>query len=255
MRATLTRRGIANPRVSLNLSSAQLGNETVVEWLLDERFMRNVSATQVNIEVLESTLLDERVDRIGQNIMALSNAGFRIELDDFGTGHTALASLTRFPVHQIKVDRSLVNGVDQDSRKRAIAGGLYLVCRKLGIEAIAEGVETAAELNALQEFGFTNFQGYHFARPSPNSGCWTGWMPATGTRAENGIGHADNPALPPTTSALPLGLGWLLSPNRRRSLKPADPGAPTDPWRHMRCIQKSGHPAAIDALSYAKKIV
>uniref|UniRef100_UPI002615075B EAL domain-containing protein n=1 Tax=uncultured Roseobacter sp. TaxID=114847 RepID=UPI002615075B len=161
----LARQGILDPRVSVNLSSVQLRNEAIVERLLDECLVRNVLASQVTIEVLESTLLDERADTIGQNINALSKAGFRIELDDFGTGHTALASLTRFPVHQIKVDRSLVEGIDNDQNKRAIAGGLYLVCKRLGIEAIAEGVETEAELAALNDIGFTNFQGYYFARP------------------------------------------------------------------------------------------
>jgi len=161
----LRRAGFGQPSVSINLCSIQLAGDTLVEGLLDTLFAHGVSPAQVNVEILESTLLNNRSDKIGTNIEALAAAGFKIELDDFGTGHTALASLTTFPVHRIKVDRSLIENIDTDPRKRAVVSGLFLVCVKLGIEALAEGVETSAELRVLREIGFRCFQGYYFARP------------------------------------------------------------------------------------------
>ncbi|MFY0691656.1 MAG: EAL domain-containing protein [Paracoccaceae bacterium] len=157
--------GLPDPRVSVNFSSAQLRDPSIVERVLDELFAHGIAAEQVNVEILESTLLDDRSDLISSNIRALAQAGFRIELDDFGTGHTALASLQQFPVHQIKIDRSLIKNVDSEPATRAITEGIFALCRKLGIDAIAEGVETEAELATLMKIGLRHFQGYLFAKP------------------------------------------------------------------------------------------
>jgi EAL domain-containing protein (putative c-di-GMP-specific phosphodiesterase class I) len=153
--------------VSLNFSSVQLRNPAIVEQLLDETMARGLKADQVNLEILESTLLDDCSDTVASNIRSLAEAGFRIELDDFGTGHTALASLRRFPVHRIKIDRSLIRDIDTEAASRAITEGIFTLCRKLGIEAIAEGVETAAELETLRGLGLRKLQGDHFAHPMP----------------------------------------------------------------------------------------
>lgn len=161
----LTRRGLGRPTVSINLSGLELGRDSVVETLQDAIFTRGLAAQQVTIEILETALLDDRADQIGHNIAQLARAGFTIELDDFGTGHTALTSLTAFPVDRIKIDRSLIRDIDRDAKKHAIVSGLFLVCEKLGIETIAEGVERKAELDTLHQIGLRRFQGYLFARP------------------------------------------------------------------------------------------
>ncbi len=157
--------GMHGLRVSLNFSSVQLRDPAIVESILDKTMIRGIGADQVAIEILESTLLDDCSDIISSNIRALAKAGFRIELDDFGTGHTALASLRRFPVHRIKIDRSLIRDINSEAASRAITEGIFALCRELGIETMAEGVETAAELDTLCSMGFRLFQGYHFARP------------------------------------------------------------------------------------------
>jgi diguanylate cyclase (GGDEF)-like protein len=161
------RGGLPRPSVSVNLSAQQLGTDGIVELLLDQLLERGLPPSVVHVEVLESTLLDSRAHGIAANINALAKAGFGIALDDFGTGHTALASLTTFPVHRIKIDRSLIRGVDHDPKKQAVVAGLYLVCDKLGIDALAEGVETPAELEVLHGIGLRLFQGFHFAGAMP----------------------------------------------------------------------------------------
>lgn len=153
------------PRASINLSSLQLQDKGIVEKLQDKLFEYGLSPSQLNVEVLESTLLDQRSEIIAQNIRTLANAGFRIELDDFGTGHTALVSLTSFPVHLIKIDRSLVTEIHKHPAKRAITEGIFSLCDRLSISAIAEGVETEEELAELRSIGFTMFQGFLFAKP------------------------------------------------------------------------------------------
>ena len=81
----------------------------------------------IAIEILESTLLDDRCDMAASNVHSLAQAGFRIELDNFGAGHAALSSLRRFPVHRIKIDRSLVHDIDRDAALRATVEGIALL--------------------------------------------------------------------------------------------------------------------------------
>lgn len=161
--------GADDPRVSLNLSCAQLRDPKILEKITSCLGAHAVSPSQINIEILESTLLDDRCSMVAANIRSLAEAGFRIELDDFGTGHAALASLQRFPVHQVKIDRSLVKNIHREPASRAITEGIFALCTKLGITAIAEGVESELELETLMDIGLENFQGYHFALPMPET--------------------------------------------------------------------------------------
>uniref|UniRef100_UPI0040475F02 EAL domain-containing protein n=3 Tax=Yoonia sp. TaxID=2212373 RepID=UPI0040475F02 len=121
----------------------------------------------LRIELLESTLLDERSSVIVDNVHRLIAHGFSIELDDFGTGHAAIATLRKFAVGRIKIDRSLVEGIDTDPELRVITGAIINLADRLGVSALAEGVETAQEQCALQELGCGDAQGYLHARPMP----------------------------------------------------------------------------------------
>ncbi len=162
---SLTQEGFETPSLSVNLSGAMLGSPDVLDTVLDAVGWRGLDHGQINIEILESTLLDDRSDTIAENINALAQAGFRIELDDFGTGHTALASLRQFPVHRIKIDRSLITEIDTDPSLQAITEGIFSLCQRLGVDTIAEGIETDAELAKLSQIGISKFQGYRLAKP------------------------------------------------------------------------------------------
>jgi EAL domain-containing protein (putative c-di-GMP-specific phosphodiesterase class I) len=89
----------------------------------------------------------------------------RVALDDFGAGFSGLSLLARFQPDVVKIDMSLLRGLDSDSRRHAIVQGMVGICRDLGTDIVAEGVESHAELAALRELGITLFQGYLFARP------------------------------------------------------------------------------------------
>ena len=90
---------------------------------------------------------------------------FRTALDDFGAGYSGLSLLAQFRPDVVKLDMSLIRGLDSNARRSTIVRGLADICRKLSTQVVAEGVETAAELAALREIGISLFQGFLFARP------------------------------------------------------------------------------------------
>jgi len=163
----LTRTMQHAPRMTLNLSGIHLRNPNLVELLRAKLMEHGVSPSQIVFEIVESTLLDDRTEQISANIHKLASAGFRIDLDDFGAGHTALTSLYKFPVDRIKIDKSLIRGIDKEKKKCAIVEGVFELCKKLDVGVIAESVETEAEYQTLSQLGITHFQGFLFARPMP----------------------------------------------------------------------------------------
>ncbi len=91
---------------------------------------------------------------------------FRTAIDDFGAGHSGLKRLAELNPDIVKLDMDVIRGIDTDRRRRAIVAGTVGICRELGIEVIAEGIETAGEMHALQDCGIDLIQGYLLARPS-----------------------------------------------------------------------------------------
>jgi len=152
-------------RMGFNLSAATLADAGVCTRLVRAVAERGLAPGRVSIEIGEDVVLERSGSRALENVLALTAAGFRIEIDDFGTGHTALASLMQIPVDRIKLDTSLVRGIEADPQLRAISGGLIALAARLGIAALAEGVESAAEAAVLRAIGVDTFQGFHFAAP------------------------------------------------------------------------------------------
>ncbi|MHB2209508.1 EAL domain-containing protein [Methylobacterium sp. CM6257] len=117
-------------------------------------------------------------------VAAYRKQGFLTALDDFGAGFAGLSLLANFRPDLIKIDMDLLRGIDTDAGRYAIVSGVVAIARALGVTVLAEGVETAAELDALRGLGITLVQGYHFAKPRleglPQV---AGFMPMTATRA------------------------------------------------------------------------
>lgn len=96
---------------------------------------------------------------------AIKRLGARSSVDDFGTGYSSLSSLKRFPIDELKIDRSFVQNVPQDEDDAAIVNAIILIGHTLGLTVVAEGVETAEQLDFLRRRGCDTYQGYHRSRP------------------------------------------------------------------------------------------
>jgi EAL domain-containing protein (putative c-di-GMP-specific phosphodiesterase class I) len=123
---------------------------------------------RIMFEVTES----ERVPDLG-HLQSIFNhyhqRGFITALDDFGAGFSGLNMLAELQVDILKLDMHLARGIDSNPRKHAIVRGIIATCRELGINIIAEGVETEAEYRSLRELGVHLFQGFYFAKPAYES--------------------------------------------------------------------------------------
>ena len=130
------------------------------------------------IEITEDVLMVD-ADRALAVLARLSAAGVRVALDDFGTGYSSLAYLKQLPVDELKIDRSFVTNMRTDPTDAAIVQTAVDLGRRLGIGVVAEGVEDAATLRRLTEFGADVAQGYHIARPMPAAE-FEAWLAAGG---------------------------------------------------------------------------
>ncbi len=126
-----------------------------------------VWAKSIVLEITERSSL-EGIDDLESRIAALRRRGYRIALDDLGAGYAGLTSFAALDPEVVKIDMQLVRGVDADPIKQRLVASMTGLCRELGIQVVAEGVETAAERDALAELGCDLLQGYLIGRPKPS---------------------------------------------------------------------------------------
>jgi diguanylate cyclase (GGDEF)-like protein/PAS domain S-box-containing protein len=157
------RDGLPIHSVSVNVSFRRLSDENLVPSLRQ----LNIEPGTLAFEFLESIFLDEFDDRVAWNIDAIKDMGIGIDVDDFGTGHTSFVSLLRLMPRRFKIDRQLIDPVATNEGQRRLVASIVDIGRTLGIEVVAEGVETMEQARALEEIGCDFLQGYAFARPMP----------------------------------------------------------------------------------------
>ncbi|MBI4985484.1 MAG: EAL domain-containing protein [Rhodocyclales bacterium] len=150
--------------VSVNLSPRQFRQGNLVETVSAILAETGQPAALLELEITESSLMHD-MDETLDKLKALSAMGVRLAIDDFGTGYSSLAYLKRFPVHKLKVDQSFVRDLNEDKDDAAIVSAIIGMAKSLGLDILAEGVETEAQLAALIEYGCGKFQGYYFSRP------------------------------------------------------------------------------------------
>jgi diguanylate cyclase (GGDEF)-like protein len=173
--ADWARRGIALT-MAVNVSATNLLEEGWTESVLAALELHGVRPDRFVVEITEDVLMTDP-DRSLTALGALSAAGVRVALDDFGTGYSSLSYLKRLPVDELKIDRSFVFEMGTDPADAAIVQTAIDLGRRLGIAVAAEGVEDAATLRRLTDFGAMVAQGFHIARPMP-AGELEAWLAA-----------------------------------------------------------------------------
>lgn len=157
--------GAPGQRVHVNLSGRQLASQGLTNRIARLVSSQGLPPSALAFEVTETVLI-EQFEYATAVLRSIRDLGHEVGLDDFGTGYSSLSYLRRLPIDFLKVDRSLVADVDSDAQARAIAGAIVTMGGALGLDVIAEGVETAAEARTLEELGYEYGQGYLFGRPA-----------------------------------------------------------------------------------------
>lgn len=155
------------PTVSINIANSELSDRGFADCLLWELDRHDIPPARLVVEVLESVGPVTCNAQTRTNLSKLSKAGCRIDLDDFGTGYASLDAIRQFGIHRIKIDRSFVTGCDVDEGQQRMILAIMALAERLGIAALAEGVETREEYSFLAQMGCDEVQGYAIARPMP----------------------------------------------------------------------------------------
>jgi diguanylate cyclase (GGDEF)-like protein len=157
--------GLKVPTVAVNFSAAELRNPRLAEKLAWELDRFNLTPDRLSVEILETVVADTDNDVIVHNIAALAKLGCGIDLDDFGTGHASITNIRRFAVRRIKIDRSFISRLDEDRDQQKMVSAILSLAERLGLETLAEGVETPGEHTMLAQLGCGHVQGFGIARP------------------------------------------------------------------------------------------
>lgn len=161
--------GLDVPRVGVNFSQDELSNPALVERVCWELDRIELPPDRLIVEVLETVMSDTANEMISRNIKGLIDLGCTVDLDDFGTGHASIAAIRQFNASRLKIDRSFVTGADKDPDQQRMINAIVSLAERLGIETLAEGVETAGEHAYLAQLGCNHVQGFAIARPMPFS--------------------------------------------------------------------------------------
>ncbi len=162
----LERAGVHGLVMSVNVSARQFKNPRLVNEVAEMIALAGCAAHQIELELTESAVM-EQPEVAEATMRRLKMLGVRLAMDDFGTGYSSLASLKRFPVDCVKIDRSFVNDIPGDAGDSALTRAIIAMGHSLGLHVVAEGVERRDQLDFLQREGCDEYQGYWFAKPMP----------------------------------------------------------------------------------------
>ena len=157
--------GLAPVPIAVNVSPREFLGDLLEEHLAAYKQF-DLPDGLMEIEITESTMIDD-FDRVCRIVQTLTEAGIKVAMDDFGTGYSSLASLNRLPISTLKIDRAFTKDVDWDRASRAVASAIISLAAELGLDVVAEGVETREQLNVLRTLKCTVVQGFLTGRPVP----------------------------------------------------------------------------------------
>jgi diguanylate cyclase (GGDEF)-like protein len=160
-----TRAGVKFGNIAINLSASQLRSPRFAQQFLDRLAASELPSRLVSVEVTEGVFLSSQADVVTANCRALKEGNVSIAFDDFGTGYASLTHLRDFPVDTIKIDRSFVGGLERGGNSLAIVNAIVGLGNNLGLDVVAEGVETQGQQEFLSAIGCRFAQGFLFGRP------------------------------------------------------------------------------------------
>ncbi|RLT97465.1 putative bifunctional diguanylate cyclase/phosphodiesterase [Ketobacter sp.] len=160
------RRGLPGVTLSVNLPASSLADGGLLEQLEDLMIHNVLQPSSLTLELTETMLMRDTGAAIGR-LEQLRACGFGLSLDDFGTGYSSLSYLKRLPMNEVKIDRAFVTDVEQGGRDAALAAAIIALGVELGMDVVAEGVETQEQSKYLLDHGCRLQQGYLFSRPVP----------------------------------------------------------------------------------------
>ena len=152
--------------LSVNVSLRQLEEPSFATKLQALLQRKGVPAQRLVLEITESVLLSDQADAFN-SLAQVAALGVQFSIDDFGTGYSSLSYLKKLPLAELKIDRSFTTHLPDDANDTTLVGIIVSMAQALKLRTVAEGIETQAQANLLQQLGCQTFQGYHFARPMP----------------------------------------------------------------------------------------
>jgi EAL domain-containing protein (putative c-di-GMP-specific phosphodiesterase class I) len=152
--------------VTVNISARQLMEPGFVDEVRAVVTRHGVLPANLVLELTESVLIED-TPTVARTLAALKDIGVRLAIDDFGTGYSSMNYVSRFPIDVLKIDRSFVESVAENTTSTALVAAMVQLANSLGITAVAEGVEDHAQADALRRLGCRLAQGFLFARPLP----------------------------------------------------------------------------------------
>jgi len=157
--------GLNPGRLAINISPVQLKCERFFRMLDSALEMYGITPEELELEITETAIITRDEALLERNLRRLAERGFQISLDDFGTGNATFAHLKRFPISRLKIDKSFVDDIGRKSESTIITLAVINLAHNLGMDVIAEGIETKEQSSFLQINGCDYAQGYFFSRP------------------------------------------------------------------------------------------
>ncbi|MFH1872204.1 MAG: EAL domain-containing protein [Pseudomonadota bacterium] len=154
-------------RMGINLSARQFQQPDLFRQISSALEQSGLDKSSLELEITEGMLMEDP-ETAAELLRTLSGLGIRLAIDDFGTGYSSLAYLKRFPLHRLKIDKSFVRDISSDPNDAAIVSAVVGLADSLGMEVIAEGVESVDQFHYLETHGCGEVQGYLFSRPLPS---------------------------------------------------------------------------------------
>jgi len=150
--------------ISVNVSSIQFQDKNFVKQIGMHMMNSSVKASKIELELTESVVMKNSESSISV-MNALKELNLKLSVDDFGTGYSSLSYLQKLPIDKLKIDRSFVSNLSEDSEDAAIVKAIINLAKNLNLTVIAEGVETEEQLQLLRGWGCDEYQGFYFSKP------------------------------------------------------------------------------------------